>query len=184
MVKAFALEHRHHTLVLHPAVRHKGIQNDLSVRVHVLQRLPGNLLQKLRNGEEGAAGKPTAHVVVGEVVEQTLCRNCHDVVLQVFQVAHTYHFLHGARVSEYKVAESEVAVHAVAQIHAHLLRVLVNEVCVALFRQLGVLRFVGVHDERNVWVFGTYGAKQLESGIFALFRAAGLHGEAAVADDA
>ena len=132
LVEAFALEDSHHALVLHTSVGDDGVQDDLSVGIHVLQSLPGDVLQELRDGEQGAAGQPAAHVVVCDVVEQAACRHGHDIVLKVLQIVHTYHLLHRIGVSEDKISETEIVEHEVAQVHLHLLAVLVDKVCAAL----------------------------------------------------
>ena len=62
-VEAFALEHRHHALVLHAAVADDGVEDDLAVGIHVLQFMPGDVLEECRHGEDSSCTEPTAHVV-------------------------------------------------------------------------------------------------------------------------
>ena len=81
LVEAFSLEDCHNALVLHAAIGHDSIQDDGSVSIYILQALPGDALQELRDGEEGTTGKPTAHIVVGDMVEQAARGQRHDVVL-------------------------------------------------------------------------------------------------------
>ena len=52
-VEAVAMEHSHHTLVLHPSVCHDGIEYDLTVLVHILKRVPRDVLQEFGNREQG-----------------------------------------------------------------------------------------------------------------------------------
>ena len=46
LVKLHAVENSHNTEVLHMTILHDGIEDNLSVRINILQFLPGNMLQK------------------------------------------------------------------------------------------------------------------------------------------
>ena len=62
-VKLFAAENSYGTEVLHVAVLHDGVKDNLSVGIDILQFLQGHRFQKLRYGEYGSCAKPAAHMV-------------------------------------------------------------------------------------------------------------------------
>ena len=68
-VELQTVEHSYYTNVLHPTVLYDGVEDNLSVGIHILQLMPGNMFQEGRNGEDGTCGKPAAHVVATYVVE-------------------------------------------------------------------------------------------------------------------
>ena len=136
LVKAFALENSYNALILHPSVGYNGIQDNLAVCVYVLQVVPSNILEELRDGEESTTGQPSTNIIMTDVVKEASGRNCHDVVLQVLQVVYTNHFLHGIRVAEYKIAKAEETLYKATKVDSHFLGVLVDEVCMALVGQL------------------------------------------------
>ena len=78
LVESLALEDRYDALVLHPSVGHDGVEDDGAVGIDILQALPRDALQKLRDGEEGTAGEPAADVVVRDVVEEATRGQRHD----------------------------------------------------------------------------------------------------------
>ena len=141
LVETFSLEDSHNALILHPSVSDDSVKNDGAMCINVLQTLPSDALQELRDGEEGSAGKPTAYVVVGDVVEEASRGQSHDVVLQVLQVVKSCHFLHCVRVSEDEIAETEVVAKMVTKVHIYLLRVFVDETCVTFFGEFRILCF-------------------------------------------
>ena len=67
-VELQAVEDGHHADVLHVAVLHDGIEDDLAVGIHILQLVPRDGFQELRDGEDGTGAEPAAHVVAGDVV--------------------------------------------------------------------------------------------------------------------
>ena len=182
LVETLALEDCHDALILHPSVSNNGVENDGTMCIDVLQALPCDAFQELRYGEEGTRGEPAAHVIVGNVIEKASRRKRHDVVLQVLQVVKSRHFLHRVRVSEDEITEAKVVAKVVAQVHINLLRVLVDETCVAFFGKFGILGFARIEDEGHVWVASTNGAQQLETSRLVLFPS-GSQGKTAVADN-
>ena len=120
-VELSAVEHGHDAYVLHVAILHNGLKDNLAVKVNILQLVPRNVLQKLRNGEYRPGTQPSAHVVSGYVIEHRVVRYLEDVVLQLLQRAHAHHFLVRLRVAEYEVAEAHVLLHESAQVEVHLL---------------------------------------------------------------
>ena len=80
-VELQTVEDSHHTDVLHPAVLHNGVEDNLPVGIHVLQLVPGDVLQECRHGEDGPCAEPAAHVVARDVVEHRVVRHLEDVVL-------------------------------------------------------------------------------------------------------
>ena len=181
LVKAVAMEHGHHALVLHLAVAHDGVEDDVTVGVDVLKGMPGDALEKVGYGEEGTRAQPARHVVVGDMIEQRLLGQGEDIVLKVLEVLDPSHLLHRVRVAEDEVAESEIASDEVLQLHVHVLRVLVDERGSALTRQLHAVGLRRLHDERNVLVGLTDFRQQLEAGQVVLHP---VLRESAVADDA
>ena len=85
------------------------------------------------------------------------------------------------RVAEDKVAEAHVLLHDVAQVNAHGLGVLVDEVEVLRLGLRLVLCFAALEYQRYVLVVLAYGAQQLEAGLGVLYAVLGV---AAVRDDA
>ena len=127
-VELQSVEHCYHTNILHPAVLYDGIKDNLSVGIHILQLMPGNMFQEGRNREDGTCCKPATHVVATYVVEHRVVRNLEDVVLQFLQRRYTEYLFLGFRIAEYKVAKTHVFLHQVMQVHIHFGRVLVNKV--------------------------------------------------------
>ena len=159
LVETFTLEDCHNTLILHPSIGNNGVENDGTMCIDVLQTFPRNAFQEFRNGEECSRGKPTTHIIVGNMVEETSCGKCHDVVLQVLQVVQSRHFLHRIRVSEDEIAEPEVVAKVVAKVHINLFRVLVDETCMTFLGKFGILSFARIEDEGHIWITSTNGAK-------------------------
>ena len=189
-VELQTVEDSHDTDVLHAAILHDGVEDNLAVGVDILQLVPRNGLQELRHGEDGARTEPAAHVVARDVVEHRVVGNLEDVVLQLLQRRHAGNLLTGHRVAEDEVAKAHVLLDERAQVDIHLLRVLVYEVEVfALsFLLVGYLR--ALQDERHILVAATNLTEQLQSGLRVAFLHMGqppvdtLQGETGIADDA
>ena len=126
-VELATVEDRHHADVLHVAVLHNGVEDDLAVRVNVLQPMPRDLLQELAHGEDGTGAEPARDVVARDVVEHGVGRDLEDVVLQLLQRADARYLLVGVRVAEHEVAKAHVLLDEVAQLHGEHLGVLVHE---------------------------------------------------------
>ena len=191
-IKLVALEKGHHADVLHTAILHDGVEDNLPVGIHILQFVPGDGLQELRHGEDGPRTKPTAHVVAAHMIEHRVVGNREDIVLQLLQVSYAHDFLLGLRVAEDEVAEAEMLCQQVAQVNIHLLRVLVHEGDAVALGALTVLALRTLHDHRDVFIVVANGFQQPETcfGIFlgsqsATLRTIGLMSrETAVTDDA
>ena len=84
-VKLQSVEHCYHTYVLHTSVLHDGIEDYLSVGIHVLQLVPRHVFQECRNGEDGTCAQPAAHVVARYVIQHRVIRYLEYVVLQLLQ---------------------------------------------------------------------------------------------------
>ena len=150
----------------------------MGVEVGIL--VPLDASQEVGYGEQGTRTEPTRHIIVRDVVEQRLGRHREDVILQVLEVAHAHHLLHGSRVAEDKVAETEVMVHQVLEVDIQLLRVLVEErgsIVAGLLGDVGLRRF---HDEGQELILLTNGRQQVEPGTLVLHPATG---KTAIADD-
>ena len=162
-VETVALEHGHHALVLHPTIAHDGIENNLAMGIHVLQRAPRNVFEKFRDGKQGARTEPTRHVVARDMVKERFLGKSENVVLQVFQVLYAGHFLHRVGVKENEIAETEILTHQPTEIHTYLLRILVDELRSALFRPHAFVRLGRLQDKRHELILGTDSGKQLVS---------------------
>ena len=115
-VEALTVEDSHHALVLHPAVGYDGVVYNLAVLVDILERLPCYSLQELGYREQGARAEPARYIVVCDMVEQGLTRQCEDIVLQLLEVVYADERLHCLRIPEYEVAESELVEDALAEV--------------------------------------------------------------------
>ena len=146
-VETFAVEHGHDALVLHATIGDDGVENDLAMLVDVLQRVPSDAFEEVGDGEKGTRAEPTRDVVVLHMVKQRLARQGKDIVLKVFEVAQTCHLLQGLRVAEHEITEAEVAEDELAQIHSHLLGILVDEAHLLALHELRLLGLGALHDE-------------------------------------
>ena len=120
-IEAVAFEHGHRSHVLHVAVLHDGIEDDLAMLVHVSEFLQRHRLKEFRHGEYRPGTEPTAHVVARQVVEHGVIWDAEDIVLQLLQVAYAAYLLMGLGVAEDQVSESHVLRHDIAQVDVHLL---------------------------------------------------------------
>ena len=158
-----AVEHSHHSDVLHPSVLHYGVEDDLSVGIHILELMPCYVFQECRHREYGPCRKPTAHVVARDMIFQRLGRNLEDIVLQFLQRCHACYLLFRLRVTEDKVSESHVLLHQLVEVNIHLRRVLVDEV-ESLSLSLGTVeRLRGVEYQWHILIAPAYLAQQLQS---------------------
>ncbi len=162
-VKLATVEDSHHANVFHVTVLHYGVEDDLAVRVHVLQPVPGDLPQELAHGEDGSGAEPARDVVARDVVEQGVGRNLEDAVLQLLERADARYFLVGVGVAEDEVAKSHVLFDEVAQLHGEHLGVLVHEVEMLTVGAILVGRLRAFHDERHKLVHPSYVFKKPES---------------------
>ena len=149
LVEAVAFEHRHHALVLHAAVAHDGVKDDLSVGIKVLQLIPREGADEFGQRKHGAAAQPARHVVARDVVEQRLGGHFENGGLQFFERPHPRHRFEGRGVAEDEVAEAEVHLDGIAQIDVHLLRIFVDEVRSINRCAVHVLRLGRLEDERQ-----------------------------------
>ena len=150
------VEDSHDTDVLQPAVLHDCLQYDFAVSINIGYLMPRHLLQERRHREDGTCRKPAADVVTAQVAHERVVGNLEDVVLQVFERRDTHHLLLRHRVTENEVSEAHVLLQQMAQVHIHLLRVLVYEVETL---GLGLLTVNGLRagqDEGHVLVPSSY----------------------------
>ena len=110
-VELHTVEHSHHTDVLHVAILHDGVEDNLTVSGDVLQTFPRDFLQEVRHGEDGTRREPAAHVVARDMIEHRVVRNAEYVVLQFLQVMYAHNLRLRLRVAEYEVAEAHVLLH-------------------------------------------------------------------------
>ena len=100
LIELHSIEHSHHTQVLHVAVLHDGIKDNLPVGIHILKFLPSNMLQESRHWEDGTGTKPAAHVVTADMIEHRIVRNIEDIILQLLQASDAHDLLMGLRITE------------------------------------------------------------------------------------
>ena len=120
-VEFLAVEHCHHANILHVAVLHDGIIDNLLVRIHVLQLVPSDVFQECRHREDGTCTEPTAHVVTRYMAQHGIVGNAENIVLQFFQVAHPHNLLVCLRISEDEITEAHVLLHDLMQVAVHRL---------------------------------------------------------------
>ena len=138
-VELQTVEDSHDADVLHAAVLHDGIEDNLSVGIDILQLVPRYRLQKLRDGEDGTGAEPAADMVARDVVEHGVVGHLEDVVLQLLQCRDACHLGFRLGVTEHEVTEAHVLLDELAQIDVHLLRVLIDEAEMLRLRLLLVL---------------------------------------------
>ena len=167
-VKLSAVEHCHHSDVLHVAILHNGVEDNLSVGIHVLQLSPRHMLQECRHGEDGPCTQPSAHVIARDMVEHRVVGYLEDIVLQLLQRPYSHYLLMSVGVAEDKVAESHVLLKYMPQVNTHLLGCLIHKAEVLPLGLLAVCRFRALQYERHKLVPAPYLAQQFESclGVF------------------
>ena len=177
------MEDCHHTSVLHAAVTDNGIEDVLPVCIHISLHLPGYLLQELGNGEDGTRGQPARDIVVAQVVAQRVGRQGEDVVLQLFQVMHTSHFLHRVGITENEVAKPEMLGQHIFHVLIEFLGIFVDEGGLAQVSVRLLVGLAGIEHQGYILVHFADGLEQFIASQFVLLLAVGQQGEAAVADD-
>ena len=110
-VKLTAVENSHYPNVLHAAILHNCVKDDLTMSIDILQLVPRNVLEKITYREDGARAKPAAHVVTGDVIKHGIARNLENIILQFLQRAHTKYLLMRLRIAENEVAEAHMLFH-------------------------------------------------------------------------
>ncbi len=148
LIELHSIEHGYHTQVLHVTILHDGIEDDLSVGIHILQLLPGDVLQEGRNREDGSGTEPAAHVVAADMIEHRIVGDVEDVVLQLLQTADAHDFLVGLGIAEDEIAKAHVLLHQATEVHTHLLGVLVYK-AEALGFSLGTVVALGTLDDER-----------------------------------
>ena len=184
------IEHRHYTDVLHTTILYNGIEDDLAMGIHILEFMPGDMLQKCRHGEDGTGTEPTAHVVSRHVVKHRIARNLEDVILQLLQRRHTRHLLLCHRVTEDEVAEAHVFLNEFMEVHIEFGRVLVDEMEALCLGLRAVDGLGGIEDQRHILVTATDLTQQFQTSLrvtlLHMRQPPGhrLHGETGIRDHA
>ena len=83
------------------------------------------------------------------MVQEGFRRYMEDDILQFLQVPYTSHFFQGMRIAEHEIAETEIVGHDVAQVHIHLLGVLIHKTCFILADILPVVHLCRLENQRN-----------------------------------
>ena len=162
-VETVALEDSHDTLVLHLTVFYDGFEDDFPVRVNVLQRLPGNLLQELSHREDGTRIQPAGYVIAADVIQEGIGRNRENHILQFLQVVHPKYLFLSGRITENKIPETEFLRYSLPQVNIHFLRVLVDELRIAL-QGIGPVRlFSRLQDKRNERITAAHFVQELDT---------------------
>ena len=180
LVELHAVEHGHHANVLHVAVLHDGIKNNLPMRIHVLQFMPSDCLQEAGYGENGPGAKPPTHVIAADMVKHGVVGYLEDVVLQILEGVDAGNLLMRLGVAEDKVTEAHVLLHQLAQVHAQLLGVLVHEAESFRLRLLAVLALGAFQYQRQVFIPLPDGMQEPQAGVGHFLSA---HGKTGIADD-
>ena len=162
-VELVAVELSHHSDILHLSILHNGLEDNLSVGIHVLQLVPCDMLEESRYGEYGAGTEPTAHVVATDMIEHRVIWYLEDIVLQFFQRTDTSYLLASLRVTEDEVTESHVLFNEQSEVDVHRLRVLVNKQEIFFLRLQAVVRLCTLQNQRNILVTATYFTEQFQS---------------------
>ena len=84
------------------------------------------------------------------MVEQRVCRNLENIVLQLLQIMNAHNLLAGGGVDDYEVAEAEVLHYGVAQVHRQLFAIFVEECAVKLLHMGGVLHIARLDDDGQI----------------------------------
>ena len=179
-VEAITMEHSHHTLVFHLSVLHDGIENDLAVFVEVGILLPLNAPEEVGYREQGTRGKPARYIVMRNMIDERIGRECEDIVLQLFKVTHTPYLVHRLGVTEDEIAETEVVRYQMLEIDRKFLGIFIEEGDVKLMCLFRQMRFRGLHDKWQEGVFLTNGRQQAKACTLVLNT---ISRETAIADD-
>ena len=189
-VELAAVEDGNGAYVLHVAILHDGIEDDLLVGIYVLQLVPCDVFQEGRHGKDSPRTEPPAHVVARDVAQHGVVGDAEDVVLKLLQIMHSHDLGMALWVTEDEVAEAHVLFEYVSEVAAHGLRVLVDKE-EALGLGLGaVIRLRTLKDKGHILVAAAYLAQKLQARLRVLVHRTLLgrhgigHGEAHVGDDA
>ena len=174
LIELHTVEHGNHTQVLHVTVLHDGIEDDLPVGIHILQLLPGDVLQEGGNREDGTGTEPAAHVVAADMIEHRIVGDVEDVILQLLETADAHDFLVGFRIAEDEIAEAHVLLHQATEIYTHLLGVLIYKAeslgfCLGTVVALGTL-----DDERHERIGLADVTEETQSGIRTFLTSEGI----------
>ncbi len=180
-IELTAVEDCHDANVLHAAVLHYGVEDNLAVHINILQLMPRDGLEELRHGEDSAGTKPTAHVVARDMVKHGVVGNGEDIILQLLEVTYAHYLFLGLRVAEHEVAKAHVVSEEVTQVYIHLLGVLVDERYSLRLGTFAVVCLGTLHYKRHVLVVLADGMKEFEACLGVNLS---VYREATVADDA
>ena len=188
-VELQTVEDGDNTDILHPTILHDRIEDNLTVHIHILQLMPGDMLQERRHREDGTCRQPTAHVVARDMIAQRVGRNLEDIVLQLLQRGDTGNLFLRNRVTEDEIAKAHVFLDELTQVDIHLLRVLVNEMELLRLSLLTVLRLRALENQWHILVVAANLMKQFQTSLSITIlhmtqsTVGGLHRETGIADD-
>ena len=126
-IELHSIKHCNNTEVLHVAILHNGIKDNLPVGIHILKFLPSNVLQESRHREDGTCTKPAAHVVAADMIEHRIVRDVEDIILQLLQASDSHNLLVSLGITEDEISKAHVLLHQSAKIYTHLLGILIHE---------------------------------------------------------
>ena len=174
LIELHSIEHSYHTQVLHVAVLHDGIKDNLPVGIHILKLLPSNMLQESRHWEDGTCTKPAAHVVAADMIEHRIVRNIEDIILQLLQASDAHDLLVGLRITEDEITKAHVLLHQSSEIYTHLLGILVHEAETLSFCLGTVITLRTFEDEGHERVMLTDVTEELQTCIRTFLATEGI----------
>ena len=97
------------------------------------------------------------------MVQERLGRDVENNVLQLLQVTHPGHFFQRMRIAEDEISEPEVVGHNVAQVHIHLLGILVHKAGCIPAHIVPVFHLGRLENQRHERVLLAYFRHQLDT---------------------
>ena len=172
-VEAVFVELCHHATVFHLAILHNQVEKQLAHGWCLADVAEVVHLHHLRYRKQGARIQPTRNVVMPRMVEQRVCRNLENIVLQFLQIMNAHNLLAGGGVDDYEVAEAEVLHYGVAQVHWQLFAVFVEECAVKLLHVGGVLHIARLDDDGQIGILAPQVSRQLQACLLVFDTVAG-----------
>ena len=127
LVEAVFLVNGDHAGVLHAAILHNQVENQLPRLVHIRIVADIDVFQHLCGRKDSARVKEAGEMVAAQVIDQRIVRNIENLVLQILEVLYPHDFLLGLRIDNDKIAEAEPVGDLFAQILRIALRIFVDK---------------------------------------------------------
>ena len=165
LVETVALEDGHDPPVLHLAVLHDGVEDELPDFGNLAQVGNAARLQRLGHREYGPRIEPARYVVARRVVVERLVGDDVDIVLQVLEILDGDNRFARVGVDKGEVAKTEIFQNRLPQIDRQFLGVLVEERGVQPNGILVVLPLRRLDDERQIGVARAHIGAELDAGL-------------------